>query len=117
LPAHRRGVFAQEQDLRGQRGKYLLKQAVKGKIPDEIIDRPKKGFAIPLATWLAGPLRTRVESVLAASPLWDLRVLDRATFTAWHQQHRARRSDRSKPLWALLVLDHWVRRFGGAGAA
>ena len=100
--------------LRGQRGKYLLKRAAKGRIPDAVIDRPKKGFSIPLARWLAGPLRSRVESALAGSPLWDLGVLDRATFVAWQQQHQTRRQDRSKPLWALLVLDHWVRRQAGA---
>jgi asparagine synthase (glutamine-hydrolysing) len=102
--------------LRGQRGKYLLKRAAKGKVPDEVIERPKQGFAIPLASWLAGPLRARVESVLAGSPLWDLRVLSRATFITWYHQHRMRRSDRSKPLWALLVLDHWVRRNGVASS-
>ena len=96
--------------LRGQRGKYLLKLAARGKIPDEVIDRPKKGFAIPLASWLGGPLRGRVEAVLAGSPVWDLGVLNRATFVDWHDQHRRRRRDRSKPLWALLVLDRWVRR-------
>ena len=42
--------------LRGRRGKYLLKRAARGQIPDAIIDRPKKGFAIPLAAWLRGPL-------------------------------------------------------------
>ena len=41
-------------------GKYLLKLAARGKIPDEIIDRPKKGFGIPLATWLRGPLKDRI---------------------------------------------------------
>jgi asparagine synthase (glutamine-hydrolysing) len=104
--------------LRGQRGKYLLKLAAKGQIPDQVIDRPKKGFAIPLASWLAGPLRPRIESVLKGSPLWDLGALDRSTFVAWQQQHQTRRQDRSKPLWALLVLDHWLRRtHTAAGAA
>ena len=96
--------------LRGRRGKYLLKLAARGKLPDQVIDRPKKGFAIPLASWLGGPLRGRVEAVLADSPMWDLGALNRATFVEWNAQHRGRRHDRSKPLWALLVLDHWVRR-------
>ena len=47
--------------LRRGSGKYLLKLAARGKIPDEIIDRPKKGFGIPLASWLRGPLRDRIE--------------------------------------------------------
>ncbi|HVV51925.1 MAG TPA: asparagine synthase C-terminal domain-containing protein, partial [Polyangia bacterium] len=99
--------------LRGGRGKVLLKRAARGKIPDAVIDRPKKGFGIPLAAWLRGPLDARLGAVVAASPLWDLGLLDRATFAAWHEEHRARRRDRSKPLWALYVLDRWLRRAGG----
>ncbi len=75
-----------------------------------MIHRPKKGFAIPLARWLAGPLRPRVDALMASSPLWELGVLDQPTFAAWNQEHQHHRRDRSKPLWALLVLDHWVRR-------
>ena len=52
-------------------GKFLLKLAARGKIPDEIIDRPKKGFGIPLAAWLRGPLRDRIEEVVARSPAFD----------------------------------------------
>ena len=54
-------------------GKYLLKLAARGKIPDEIIDRPKKGFGIPLASWLRGPLKDRIDEVVARSPVFDSR--------------------------------------------
>jgi asparagine synthase (glutamine-hydrolysing) len=91
-------------------GKYLLKLAARGKIPDEIIDRPKKGFGIPLASWLRGPLRDRIEEVAARSPVFDRAILDGDLFRAWNRQHQKKRADHSKPLWALLVLDHWFRR-------
>ncbi len=100
--------------LRGRRGKYLLKRAARGQIPDAIIDRPKKGFAIPLGAWLRGPLAGRLEAVIAESPLWDLGLVDRSVFAGWQAQHRARKADRSKPLWALYVLDRWLRRTSGA---
>ena len=96
--------------LRGTRGKHLLKLAARGKIPDEIIDRPKKGFGIPLGAWLRGPLRPRIDEVVTRSPLWDLGLLDRGVFEAWNRDHQSARADRSKPLWGLLVLDHWYRR-------
>jgi asparagine synthase (glutamine-hydrolysing) len=96
--------------VRGGATKLLLKQAARGKIPDDIIDRPKKGFGIPLATWLRGPLRPRIEEVAARSPLWDTGLLDRAVFAGWNRDHQERRHDHSKALWALLVLDHWQRR-------
>jgi asparagine synthase (glutamine-hydrolysing) len=96
--------------LRGWRGKVLLKQAARGKIPDAVIDRPKKGFGIPLGAWLRGPLRERLDGVVSDSPLWDTGLLDRSTFRAWRDQHQARQRDRSKPLWGLYVLDRWLRR-------
>jgi asparagine synthetase B (glutamine-hydrolysing) len=71
---------------------------------------PKKGFAIPLARWLIGPLRPRMTTLLAQSPLWDLGLLRQETVARWLDEHCRRRSDHSKPLWSLLVLDHWYRR-------
>jgi asparagine synthase (glutamine-hydrolysing) len=91
-------------------GKYLFKLAARGKIPDEILDRPKKGFGIPLASWLRGPLEERIREVVARSPVFDRGILDRGVFEGWNQDHQNRRADQSRPLWALLVLDHWLRR-------
>ncbi len=96
--------------LPGRQSKYLLKCAARGQIPDAVIDRPKKGFGIPLAAWLRGPLSGRLEAVLAESPLWELGLVDRAVFAGWQTEHRERKRDRSRPLWALYVLDRWLRR-------
>ncbi|HVZ87581.1 MAG TPA: asparagine synthase (glutamine-hydrolyzing) [Polyangia bacterium] len=101
--------------LRGGQLKHLLKLAARGRIPDAVIDRPKKGFGIPLAAWLRGPLAARLDAVVAESPLWDLGLVDRATFAAWNDEHRGLQRDRSKPLWALYVLDRWLRRTGATG--
>jgi asparagine synthase (glutamine-hydrolysing) len=97
--------------LRAGTGKYLLKRAARGKIPAEIIDRPKKGFGIPLAKWLRGNLRDRIEAVVeSSSPVWDLGTVSRSTFQLWNREHQSAQKDHSKPLWALFVLDHWLRR-------
>ena len=99
--------------LRGATSKFLLKRAARGHIPDAVIDRRKKGFAIPLAAWLHGPLAARLQAVVDESPLWDLGCADRQVFARWLNQHRDRRRDRSRPLWALYVLDRWLRRQSG----
>jgi asparagine synthase (glutamine-hydrolysing) len=96
--------------VRGRSGKYLLKRAARGHLPDEIIDRPKKGFGIPLASWMRGPLRERLGQAFGSSPVWDSNLLERSAFQTWNREHQERQKDRSKPLWALLVLDHWMKK-------
>jgi asparagine synthase (glutamine-hydrolysing) len=74
-----------------------------------VIHRRKKGFAIPLARWINGPLLSRTREVIASSPIWDLGLLNRQTFSRWLTEHMERSADRSKPLWAAVVLDRWYR--------
>jgi asparagine synthase (glutamine-hydrolysing) len=102
--------------MRGGVGKALLKRAAESLLPADILHRRKKGFGIPLAAWLSGPLHPRMKWILEDSPLWGRQnadsILSRSRFVQWETEHRERRVDRSKPLWALLVLDHWARRLG-----
>ena len=51
--------------LRGLRSKFLLKRALRGLLPDTILNRPKKGFGIPVAHWFRGPLKEQMLSVLS----------------------------------------------------
>jgi asparagine synthase (glutamine-hydrolysing) len=92
------------------RGKILLKLAARGRLPRQIVERPKKGFGIPLAAWLRGPLRERTEAALRPSSLWASGLLDRDAFATWAALHVARKGDYSKALWALIVLEEWIRR-------
>lgn len=96
--------------LRRGTTKYLFKRAARGHVPLDIITRPKKGFGIPLASWLRGALRAPVEEIVDRSPVWETGLVDQTTFRTWNAEHQQRRADRSKPLWALLVLDRWLRR-------
>jgi asparagine synthase (glutamine-hydrolysing) len=107
-------AFSLPSSLKLRRGqtKYLLKRAASGHLPERIIHRPKKGFGIPLRAWLRGPMRDRVGRALEPSALWDSGLLDRGAFQTWARMHAERRGDHSKALWALIVLDDWVRREG-----
>ena len=96
--------------LRGGTTKYLFKRAARGHVPYDIIARPKKGFGIPLAAWMRGALREPIAAVVERSPVWDSGLVNRETFRTWNREHQGKRADRSKPLWALLVLHHWLSR-------
>jgi asparagine synthase (glutamine-hydrolysing) len=96
--------------LAGATSKALLKRAAADLLPAPIIRRRKKGFAIPLARWLRGPLNGRLRDVIRSSPLWNTGVLSQFAFSRWQREHEDMRHDHSRPLYALLVLDDWYRR-------
>jgi asparagine synthase (glutamine-hydrolysing) len=96
--------------LKGLTTKWLLKQAAADLVPAEVIHRRKKGFAIPLAAWLRGPLRPRVIDVMASSPVWETGLLNRDVFVWWQHEHETGVADWSRALYGLIVLDHWLRK-------
>jgi len=96
--------------LRGREGKYLFKKALRPYLPDAILYRPKMGFAVPLASWFRGPLRTRVRDavlgpLLAESGLFNLDFLQRLV-----DQHQTGQRDNSAALWTLLMFQAFLRR-------
>ncbi|MCS6858054.1 MAG: asparagine synthase (glutamine-hydrolyzing) [Sandaracinaceae bacterium] len=94
--------------LRGRKGKVILREIAQRRLPRFVSKRKKHGFSIPLARWLRGPLRARVERILEDSPVWL--VLPREPFLNWFSLHKERRGEHTKALWLLIVLDHWMRR-------
>jgi asparagine synthase (glutamine-hydrolysing) len=103
--------------LRGTRGKYLLKKAIAPQLPREITRRGKKGFGLPVAHWLRGPLRELLLDTLGSGG---------AASTGWFKQdvvdqliddHLSGRRDRRKLLWTLLMFRWWEQGAFGPGAA
>ena len=99
--------------VRGSIGKWLLREASKDALPPAILQRGKHGFSVPLAAWLRGPLAPRVDRILRDSPCWS--VLEQRAFVRFAKAHAMRRGDHAKGLWALVVLDAWMRRHGVPG--
>jgi asparagine synthase (glutamine-hydrolysing) len=100
--------------IRGGTTKYLLKQALKGHVPAEVLTRAKQGFAVPLESWFSGSIPGFFRDELAdTSHLAGVgicrpeigRLLDRFEAT--------RRRDYCERLWALVVLNRAVRRLLG----
>jgi len=106
-----------ELKLRGMEKKILLRDAVRTWLPDEILDRPKMGFAVPLADWFRHELRGYATDVLL-----DPRTLDRGYFRpeavrGLIERHVGGLEDCSPKLWALLVAELWHREFVDVAAA
>jgi len=98
-------------------GKRLLRRALRGTVPDRVLDAPKRGFEVPVGDWLAGPLAPLWRDLVSAADLMGIAGIEPRVAGAWHDAHVRRRDDRGKALWALLVLSHWQRVVRPAQAA
>ncbi len=98
--------------LRGGVKKHILKRAVEGLIPDQIIHRPKMGFAAPVADWLRGDFGAEAERAVLTSPLVNGGPLDKAYISRLFDEHRRHGADHALHLWTLHNLtawhDHWI---------
>jgi len=90
--------------------KYLFKQALRGVLPDGIIDRRKQGFAVPLNRWFRGPLSEYARDVLLSTSSRDRGVLNPAEVERRLQLHQGGR-DLDLQLWTMLSFELWCRRF------
>jgi asparagine synthase (glutamine-hydrolysing) len=102
---------------RGLRRKRALRAALRGWVPDDILDAPKRGFEVPIAQWLRGGL-----SSFAREVLLDPGAIERG----WFREHAVRelldrhtsgRDDHGAQIWSLLVLELWQREIVAPRAA
>jgi asparagine synthase (glutamine-hydrolysing) len=91
--------------------KYIFKQAIRPRLPAGHLDRPKRGFEIPIDNWLRGPLRPLVESSLFDSntPIGDF--IDRKTARRLVDNHKNGLGRHGQVLWSLVVLAKWCNRY------
>ncbi|MDR1777545.1 MAG: asparagine synthase (glutamine-hydrolyzing) [Desulfovibrio sp.] len=94
--------------LCGFRRKYLLKKAFADLLPKKILHRNKRGFQIPVATWLKSRLRPLMEDMLATDKLRAQGMFNPQAVRNLMNAHISGRADLRKPLWTLLVLQIWL---------
>jgi asparagine synthase (glutamine-hydrolysing) len=97
--------------LHGRTGKSILRTVARNILPQEILNRPKKGFSIPLASWLRGPLRQFTRDHLLDSSSALNSYVNRSEVSRIVTDHEQGRADRSQELWALLVFEFWHSSF------
>ena len=97
--------------LRGMTGKHLLKQVMRGRIPDAIIDRPKHGFNVPLDAWFRGALRPLAIERLSPDRVRAAGFLDPVAVARLLDDHLSGRAERGRQLWLLVQLDLWCEKW------
>ena len=98
--------------LRGMTTKYILKQAAREWLPKEIIDRPKKGFGIPVGAWLRGPLKSYAHDLLTSQSLRNAGYFNEEAIQQMLSEHQEGLVDHRKALWTLLAFAAWHNHYG-----
>lgn len=101
--------------LHGACEKYVLKLAMQGRLPEDIVWRPKSGMSVPMTDWVQGPLRPIIDELLSPEAI-ARRGLFRPEYIERLRQGQdepaeTRRRRIGEKLWALAMLEAWLRRF------
>jgi len=95
----------------GARTKAVLKDAAREWLPEDVVERKKQGFRVPLPAWLRGELAPWAEDVLRRSPLRRLGLLDFDYILELWRRHREGQADHSFDLWCLINLSGWYEHW------
>jgi len=91
--------------------KYLFRRGVKDLLPPEVLRRGKKGFNMPVAKWLTGPLKELAEDLFSEDRLKRAGLFKPAYVRRLMDEHLARRRDNRKLLWSLLIFELWREKW------
>jgi asparagine synthase (glutamine-hydrolysing) len=98
-----------ELKIRGNEKKVGLRRAMRGRLPDAILDAPKRGFQPPLADWLRGELRDYASDILLDDTARGRGYFRSDRVEAMLADHVRGSADNSQGIWTLLVLEGWHR--------
>lgn len=97
--------------MRGSEAKHIFKRAVHGLVPDEILNRPKQGFGVPISKWINDELRSRIHDTFTEARTRQRGYVRADYVDVLLNEHERGRRDHSAALWTLLMFELWCRNF------
>jgi len=94
--------------------KKILRASQRGRVPDEVLTRPKQGFGVPVRAWLAGPARRLLEELTAPDVLAARGLFEARAVAALKADFYAGRADAALTLFPLMAIELWCRALDAA---
>lgn len=100
-----------EMKIRDGQGKWLLREVLKRHVPEDMFNRPKQGFSVPIADWLRGELKDWAEDLLDEHELKAQGFLDYIEVRRLWDEHQKGRGAHANKLWTILMFQSWYRHW------
>jgi asparagine synthase (glutamine-hydrolysing) len=97
--------------LRGTQGKWVLCEAVRGLVPDEVFRRPKTGFGLPLRSWLRGSMQSEIRDVFASASFRQRGLFNSQRVNTMLDDELSGRVDGAYVILSILCIELWCRAF------
>jgi asparagine synthase (glutamine-hydrolysing) len=97
--------------IRGFTQKFILKELMRGKLPETVLNRKKTGFDIPAHAWFRGVLRPLLMDTLTPQAIESTGIFDARAIQSLIRDHMERRINAGFHLWGLLTLFLWMKRW------
>jgi len=95
--------------LKGREGKYIFKKALENYLPNDIMYRPKMGFAVPINQWFRGELKDTVREALLGETMAGCGLFNPGFLKQMLDQHQSGQRDYTAPIWSLLMFEEFLK--------
>ncbi len=96
--------------LQGGEGKYIFKKSLEGRLPEDILYRPKMGFGVPLGNWFRGELKQNIRDAVLSERMLECGYFNADYLHDLVNHHQSGMRDYSSALWTLMMFDQFLSR-------
>lgn len=94
--------------IRNNVGKWILRQTLYGYVPQNLVDRPKMGFSVPIGDWIRGPLKVWAEDLLQDSNIKEQGYYNSNFVKKIWDEHKSGKKNWDYQLWNILMFQQWL---------